>query len=371
MNWRDFAESTLGWLKRERLLTVLLLLSPLLLLLSDTSPAEIPRLIHWQTIAALAGLMLLSSAVQWSGLIDWLARDLLRRLSSERLLACTLCLLAGALAAVITNDVALFLVIPLTLALGKIARLPIVRLVVFQTLAVNAGSSLSPIGNPQNLFLWQTSGSGFFSFIHAMLPLTFPFALTLGTGILIAFRPKKIELEALPDKRGRVNRRLFWPTLALYPLFLAAIEFGYAMEGTLLLLFIYGSWQKKRLWQVDWALLLLFVLMFSHLGMLARLSVMQALAGWLLEMPGAAFTGGILLSQLISNVPATIFLQPFTDDWKTLAWGVNIGGFGLAVGSLANLIALRLAKQPGLISQFHFWSIPCLIFCWMLGSLLL
>lgn len=93
--------------------------------------------------------MLLSAAIQWSGMVHCIARQLLRRLQNERFLALALCLFAAALAAVITNDVALFLVIPLTLVLGRIARLPLARLIIFQTLAVNAGSALSPIGNPK------------------------------------------------------------------------------------------------------------------------------------------------------------------------------------------------------------------------------
>ena len=73
----------------------------------------------------------------------------------------------------------------------------------------------------------------------------------------------------------------------------------------------------------------------------------------------------------MSNVPAAIFLAPFTDDWRGLAWGVSVGGFGLAIGSLANLIALRLARQPGLWLEFHLWSVPMLILALTIGTLML
>src|SRR5690554_6797570 len=72
-------------------------------------------------------------------------------------------------------------------------------------------------------------------------------------------------------------------------------------------------------------------------------------------------TASVVVSQFISNVPATILLASFTDDWQALAWGVSVGGFGLAIGSLANLIALRLARVEGLWREFHLWSLPALV----------
>ncbi len=349
------------WMRRERLLSFLLLSFPLLWLLTDTPIRSLPSLVHWHTIAALTGLMILSTAIQWSGMVNFVARHLLRSIHSERLLALALCLLAAALAAVITNDVALFLVIPLTLALARIARLPIARLVIFQALSVNAGSALSPIGNPQNIFLWQTSEVGFLTYTFAMLPMALPFIIVLGGGITLAFHSYPLALEALPERSERVDRRLFWPTLALYPIFLYALDQGQGWIATAFLIVIYAIWQNRRLLEIDWALLLLFVLMFTHLGMLTQLSQVHLLAEWLLSRPGRELTAGIFLSQIISNVPAAIFLEPFSADWQRLAWGVNIGGFGLVIGSLANLIALRLARQPGLLLQFHLWSIPCLL----------
>ena len=355
----------IDWFRRERLLSFLLLLTPLLMWLSDASPVVMVELVHWHTIATLTGLMLLSAAIQWSGMVHCIARQLLRRLHNERFLALALCLFAAALAAVITNDVALFLVIPLTLVLGRIARLPLARLIIFQTLAVNAGSALSPIGNPQNIFLWQTSEVSFIAFTLAMLPLAVPFGITLTIGIMLAFRSRRVELGSLSEPVESVDKQLFWPTLLLYPFFLYAIEAGYAWSATIFLLAVYSLWQKGRLLQIDWALLLLFVLLFTHLGMLTRLPLMHDVAAWLLAMPMAEMTAGVLLSQVISNVPATLFLQPFSDDWQMLAWGVNIGGFGLLIGSLANLIALRLARQPKLFWQFHYWSMPCLLLSWL------
>ncbi|MCC5788299.1 MAG: hypothetical protein JJT75_01600 [Opitutales bacterium] len=356
----------MDWIRRERLLFFLLLLFPLLWFGTAMPIGDLPFLIHWDTIATLTGLMVLSSAIYWSGGANYAARQLLRRMRSEQQIVIALCLLAAVLAAVITNDVALFLVIPLSLTLARIARLPLGRLVVFQALAVNAGSALSPIGNPQNIFLWQTSEVSFTAYAWGMLPLAVPMLVVLGAGLFLAFSGRPLVLENLPDRSEAVNQALFWPTLMLYPVFLVALELGYGWPAVLVVLIVYGFWQKSRLKEIDWALLLLFVLMFLNIGMLTSFSPMQSFAESLLNLPGGEVTAGILLSQIISNVPAAIFLEPFSSDWQRLGWGVNLGGFGLAIGSLANLIALRLAWQPGLVWQFHLWAVPVLFFSWVL-----
>ena len=114
-----------------------------------------PRLIDWQTVLTLAGLLMVTKAVELSGFLMWMAHRVVHRIHSERALAFLLIGLAAVLSTLLTNDVALFAVVPLVLSLHKLAPLPIKRLVIFIALAVNAGSILTPLGNPQNLFLWQ------------------------------------------------------------------------------------------------------------------------------------------------------------------------------------------------------------------------
>jgi len=102
-------------------------------------------------------------------------------------------------------------------------------------------------------------------------------------------------------------------------------------------------------------------MMFLDLGLLSHLPAVAALAQNIDGVPGGAFSTGVLLSQGISNVPAAIFLQPFTENWQLLAWGVSVGGFGLGIGSLANLIAIRLSRGHARWAEFHAWSFPMLI----------
>jgi Na+/H+ antiporter NhaD/arsenite permease-like protein len=357
----------LSRLSEDMLLLVLLAaLPPLLWLAPEPALAQV----DWPTIAALAGLLVLSRGLEDSGYLAHAGRWLLGRVRGERLLAALLVLFAAALSAVVTNDVALFIVVPLTLGLRALAELPVGRLVIFQALAVNAGSAISPIGNPQNLFLWQASGASFGEFLLAMSPLALALLLLLLAAVPLGFPARRITAApaaAIPQ----LNRRLLWLSLLLYPPFLLLTDLGFAVYAAMLVVLLYLLLHRQVLRGVDWLLLLVFVLMFIDLGLLASLPAVRELAGGIDGLPGGAFTAGVLLSQLISNVPAAIFLEGLTEDWRRLAWGVSVGGFGMAIGSLANLIALRLARQRGLWREFHLWSLPALAAGYGLAMLLL
>lgn len=347
-------------LREETMLIILLLVLGPLLWFAPIRSSAIGALVDWRTIGALAGLMVLSRGLEDSGYLSRAGHWLMNHMHSERWLAVTLVMFSAALSAVITNDVALFIVVPLTLSLRRLGDLPVGRLIIFEALAVNAGSTLSPIGNPQNLYLWQQSGTSFFEFTQTMLPLSAGLTALLLLAIPLGFSHKRL-IVTTPTDRSALHKPLLWCSLACYPLFLALTDLGYAGAGAIAVTLFYLIAFRHVLLGVDWLLLGVFILMFIDLGLLASLPVLAEPMSDLLRLPGGFFTAGILTSQFMSNVPATIFLTPFSDDWQRLAWGVNVGGFGLAIGSMANLIALRLARQPGLGYAFHLWSIPMLV----------
>lgn len=360
----------LSRLTEDYLLLALLLLLPLLLWFSPTSPGDLLALIDWQTLCALAGLMLLSRALEDSGYLARFAAWLLARCHAERALAALLLLFAALLAAIVTNDVALFILIPIALSIGRLTGIAIGRLIIFLALAVNAGSALTPIGNPQNLVLWQASGYSFWQFTLMMAPLALSLLLLLLLLSYWAFAKTKLTL-VVPHQNSADSRQLFGWSLAGYPLFILAMEYQLAPYAAAVVLAVYLVFKRSVVSSINWLLLLVFSLMFIDLGLLAKLPLMQQFAITLIELPAGSYIGAAFLSQLISNVPAAIFLQHFTDDWRALSWGVSVGGFGLAIGSLANLIALRLSKQPGLWREFHYWSLPVFIISFGVGLLIL
>ncbi|HEX5307145.1 MAG TPA: SLC13 family permease, partial [Dyella sp.] len=264
----------------------------------------------------------------------------------------------------LTNDVSLFLLVPLTVAIGAMSNLPVLPMVVLEALAVNAGSTLSPIGNPQNLLLWQSAHLPFFTFVRGMLPAsTVMFALLVV--LTLAWLPKgRVTL----DRRAIDEHRIAVPLAVMSLLALLSMvvlmEYDLALEGALGLLIPFALIARDSLRRVDWALLVTFAAIFLGLGHFAELgAVGRALDHFDFRQPLTVFLGGALASQVISNVPATVLLLDRVNDPIALAVAANVGGFGLVIGSLANLIALRLAKQPHGLRLFHRVSIPFLLVC--------
>lgn len=363
--------SSLVALKRDRFFWVLLLVLAGLAVARPQKISGYPMLVDWATIAALAGLLVLTQAVESSGALARLGHALVRRMSTERVAALWLVSAAAVLSTVLTNDVALFVVVPLTLGLCRVAPLPATRLIVFEALAVNAGSALTPIGNPQNLFLWQLSRASFAEFTVHMAPLVAVLSILLLALTVRVFANTPLQVEdRLPDVP--LDRPLLRVALAMYLLFLVLTDRGDAVWACAAVVIVVGGLRPRVLARVDWGLLLVFVLMFIDLRLVAGLDAVQGVIGGLgLVDPMRLYGVGIAASQLVSNVPAAIALAEYSPDWRVMAYAVNVGGFGLMVGSLANLIALRMANDSRAWLSFHLYSLPFLLAAAGVGLVLL
>lgn len=335
------------------------------LALFDPHPlADYRAWLQLPTLAGLTGLLLAIQGIRDSGLVQHAAGNLLAKMHSLRSIGLLLVSATALLSTVLTNDVSLFLVVPLTLAIGSLSNLPVARMVVLEALAVNAGSTLSPIGNPQNLLLWQHGELPFLQFAAAMLPAAaVMFALVAALTWVwlpngrIALAPERIDGHA-------VDRRLAALSMASLLAMAILMEYGHALLGAGVLVALFAWLARHSLRHMDWLLLATFAAIFVGLGHFAQLPwVSGALDRLDFGQPLTVYLGGIVAAQLISNVPATVLLLERSPDAIALAVAVNVGGFGLATGSLANLIALRLARQPGALRLFHLVSIPFLLVC--------
>ncbi|HEU6456716.1 MAG TPA: SLC13 family permease, partial [Roseateles sp.] len=278
---------------------------------------------------------------------------------------------AALLSTTLTNDVALFVVVPLTLGVCRLTKMPSTRLIVFEALAVNVGSALTPIGNPQNLFLWHLADVSFGAFVWHLLPLVGSLMVALLALTAFAFdaRPIQVHDDAPP---APLDRGLLATSLTLYGPFLVATDLHQAGWAVATVAVVFLLVRRSVLAQIDWGLLLVFVLMFVDLRLLAGLGwVREAMMGLGLDRPAALYATGIGLSQLVSNVPAAIALAEYSRDWRAIAYGVNVGGFGFMVGSLANLIALRLSGDRRAWLSFHAYAIPALLAAAAWGYVLL
>jgi Na+/H+ antiporter NhaD/arsenite permease-like protein len=352
------------------LLWVLALAAVAFAIAEPRAPLETLRLVDWQTVGALAGLLAITQGVERSGMLQSAAARLLSRVTDLRSLMLLLAASAALLSALVTNDVSLFLLVPLTRVLATQAHLPLARLVVIEALAVNAGSALTPIGNPQNLYLWHRSGESFVGFMTMMAPTVAIMLFWLFAAIWFMVPRAAIALKPAAEAQA-VEPRLLALSVLLFAGFVVALDRHWLVPGLCVVFGAFLLLRPRVLLGVDWTLLLIIALMFIDLRQLAALPAVASLLGqWPIGEGWRAYLAAIAASQLISNVPATILLDRYVHDLPALAAGVSVGGFGCVLGSLANLIALRLAKVPHGLREFHRIAVPFLLVCTVSALLL-
>ncbi|WP_329742612.1 SLC13 family permease [Dyella sp. A6] len=356
---------TPAWLRRlgdEWLLTLFATVALLLALVDPVPLARYGRWLQLPTLAGLLGLMIAIQGIRDSGLVQHAATRLLVRARTLRGLGLLLVTVTAALSMVLTNDVSLFLLVPLTLVIGDLSNLPTGRMVVLEALAVNTGSTLSPIGNPQNLLLWQHAHVPFLRFVAAMLPAFVVMFALLATLTLTWLPRHGVELSPERLDERPVSHRLGRMSILALACMVLAMEYGHPGLGAGALLALFLLFARPSLRRLDWLLLVTFAAIFLALGHFTELPLVSRLLGHLdLDHPLTLYLGGIAASQLISNVPATVLLLNRTHDTLLLAVAVNVGGFGVAIGSLANLIAMRLAGRARDWRMLHRISLPFLL----------
>ena len=352
------------WLRDEWLLLLFAVFAGVLALLDPRPPADYQRWLQLPTLAGLAGLLIAIQGIRDSGLVQHAAAALVARMHTLRSLGLLLVAAAAVLSMVLTNDVSLFLVVPLTVSIGAMSNLPVLRMVVLEALAVNAGSTLSPIGNPQNLLLWQHSQLSFLHFVLAMLPAAAVMLLLVAAFAWWWLPRDRVALTVERLDGAVTSARLGVYSMAALAGMVLLMEYGQAPLGAGLLLLAFMRLARPSLMRIDWLLLATFAAIFLGLGHFAELPLIRnALDQLDFARPLTLFASGIVAAQLISNVPATVLLLERAPDTIALAVAVNVGGFGVAIGSLANLIALRLAKQPHGLRVLHQVSVPFLLVC--------
>jgi len=353
------------WLiKKEPFLSLFLFLLVVLTILHPQEIRHYPDFVDWHTIIALTGLLIITTGVKESEYFYSFLKKILKKLENERKLAITLILFSALLSTVLTNDITLFIVVPLTISMQDLIKNDISKLVIFEAISVNVGSTLTPIGNPQNLFLWQQWGISFMEFIMKMLPLVVILTVVLLTFALLAFPNIEIKFSEKSEKiqiDPESKTSLFY--LSIFMLIIYSLSLAVKQNHLLLpvIFVIYFIFYRNVLIKTDWMLLLMFILMFIDFHLISTMPIIVNFVQTLnLNSPANLFLLSILSSQFMSNVPASIFLSKFSDNWYAITYGVNVGGNGFVLGSLANIIALRMAKRERIYVDFHKYSIPYL-----------
>lgn len=322
--------------------------------------------IDFRTLGILFCLMVVVAGFRSIGIFDKLAAVLLKRANNIRSLFLVLVLLCFFGSMLITNDVALITFVPLTIIILKKQTVEmqnkwLIPLISLETIGANLGSMLTPIGNPQNLYLYTKANDSFISFIGTMLPYSMASCIAIIVWIIVITR-KNEEVHIENDKEGNKNNgligvgntRLFIIYLVLFVISLLVVlrVINYI---TVLLITVISTiiFDRKILKKVDYSLLLTFAAFFIFVGNIERIEVFNSFFERVVV--GREVGTGIILSQIISNVPATLLLSGFTTNYKALLIGVNIGGLGTLIASMASLISYKfLAKEEEKLKGKYF-----------------
>jgi Na+/H+ antiporter NhaD/arsenite permease-like protein len=253
----------------------------------------------------------------------------------------------------VTNDVALLVFVPFTLALLSDlgCEKHMVPVIVLQTVAANLGSMATPVGNPQNLYLYAAFGLQPGQFFSVVFPLTVLSLIVLVAASLPVL-PGTLPSTDLKEARIRSLRDLvFYGILFVLCLLTVFRVIPYPVT-TVIVVIALLILDRKLIREIDFMLLLTFVCFFVVSENLGRVEVIRSFLQELLAKNTLLTAVGA--SQIISNVPAAVLLSGFTDNWRALLSGVNIGGLGTPIASLASLITLKLyLRWPGAkISRF-------------------
>lgn len=339
---RKFAKKSLSFFKRETVLCVSLILALFSCLFVPPNAAYLSY-IDWDTLALLFSLMAVMKGFQKANFFVCMAKLFLKKITNTRTMLFVLVFLPFLFSMAITNDVALIAFVPFGLTVLRLTgqeRL-VVPQVVLQTIAANLGSMLTPMGNPQNLYLYNRSGIPLGEFCGMLLPYVLAAALCLAVAVAL-IKPVRISGVSLSAALER-PRDLLYDTvgfvLCLLGVFKVLSPLVIAAVTAVFLLFH----DRKLLAAIDYSLLGTFFAFFIFVGNASEIEGFQHFLSSVLE--GRVAVVSILASQAISNVPAALLLSKFTSQWQDLIIGCNLGGLGTLIASMASLISYKMVTK--------------------------
>lgn len=370
------------WVKQETVLFVAFILAVVssFIVHPDAGYLAYP---DYRTLALLFCLMIIVAGLQHLGVFALLGQKLIKKAHSLRMLYAVMILLCFFCSMVITNDVTLITFVPFTILVFRMIEREdrVLKLVVLETIAANLGSMATPIGNPQNLYLYSISNMSFADFAWAVWPYT-ALALVMLLASVRTVREAPLSHRLVSDEAASPLvapyglKRAMAPYLALLVLCLLVVfrvlPYGPVLVIVAVVVFVVD---RSLFRQVDYGLLATFVCFFVFIGNVKRISAVSALLVSL--MAGRELGAGILTSQIISNVPAAILLSGFTHNLTTLLTAVNLGGLGTLVASLASLISFKFFSKDYPTQKGHFlkvftlWNVGFLIILTLLAMLLI
>lgn len=363
-----------SFIKRESVLFIAVVLA-IFSMFVVTPDEQYISYIDFRTLAILFSLMAIVSGFRKLGIFDMLAKKMLSSVKSLRGLTAVLIFLCFFTSMVITNDVALITFVPFTIIIMNqmgedFKNKWLLKIVALQTIAANLGSMFTPIGNPQNLYLFGISNLNILDFFMLMLPFTLIAFVLLIIYIFVTCRTKEFSVNGNTDKTDDIadtyknqatsinentskadniagtNKSKKKLIVYIILLILSILCVGRIIPYQLIfiLVFMYTILRdRKILLEVDYPLLATFAALFIFIGNIERISAFSNFLQSIIS--GHEIITSVVASQIMSNVPAAILLSQFTDNISKLIIGINIGGLGTIIASMASLISFKFIAR--------------------------
>ncbi len=334
---------------------IVLILSFVLAVISAffvTPNKEYVEYIDFKTLGLLFCLMAVMAGLNNMGVFKFIAEKMLSKVKSVSSLTLILGLLCFFSSMIITNDVALITFVPFTITALKLSNKTdkLIWIVAIETIAANLGSMLTPIGNPQNLYLFSAFNMSLSDFLVTILPYAF---LSLILVIISCFITGKGEISsASSDNKYKFSKIHIWIFISLFVLSLLTvfriIPCIITVIITIITLLIAD---RKTIFKIDYSLLFTFIFLFIFIGNLGEITPISDFLKNIVN--GNEVVVGVISSQVFSNVPAAILLSKFTENAHALLIGVNLGGLGTLIASMASLISFKfVAKEKVNMVQY-------------------
>ncbi|MBR6154144.1 MAG: citrate transporter [Treponema sp.] len=376
------AVSFASFVKREPVLFAAILLAVVSVCVIRPAPIVCVQAIDFRTIAILFSLMIVIKAFQSQNFLDVIAARLLRLCKTRRSLYFLLTYLVFFSSMFVTNDVALLTFVPISLLIFRQIKLSSLHLVILETLAANLGSCSTPMGNPQNLFLFSYYHFSALEFFALTAKIAVPSLFILGIIILFLTRNRLAEHGGFDEPNvipgNTLQTQIAFLKLDFRTIFyvvdfvLCLLTVFHVVDYLVMLAVVAASmlFCNIRLFKkVDYSLLLTFAGFFIFTKTISTVPAFSAFVQSLLSSPLKTYLTGIAASQVISNVPAALLLSGFTENGAMLLLAVNVGGLGTLIASMASVISFKLytASNPGDGRYFALFTLYNVVLLAVLG----
>lgn len=324
------------------------------------------KYINYNVLVLLFCFMISIAGFSKYGVLKHIALNILKKTKNTREVSIFIVLISFFSAMFITNDVALITFVPISLILFKEAhnQSQLIKVITLQTIAANLGSILTPFGNPQNLFLYTFYNMNFLEFIKiTAIPTLIGLVLLLVSCLLVV--PKEVHVKhnyiKLSKKRAAFYLVMF--LLSILPVF----HVWHYLVSLVIIFVAILIFDRGIFRRIDYELLLTFVCFFIFIGNIQKIQILKDFLRNILNNPLNVYIYSVIVSQFISNVPCAILLANWTDCVKAIILGVNVGGLGTLIASLANIISynyfinFRKSQKTNFIKYFSLVNVVYLV----------